>query len=187
MHVEVARILTAWLKHETYGVNAMIDQVDRWTGYYEDDGTTQILDPRPADVDIYNDIDTKEIQSTSGIRPPTMPSLVIVVDANPKTIDIAQVHKSGHEISAAAGFGYYAEQTDIGTEIIAGDYVLRALTKSLVRFNQPQLSRPFLRELNGILLARITGYETQRVASAVPESWLLGILFADLQILDKSP
>lgn len=186
MHVEVTRILTAWLQHDQYGVNAMLATLPRWTGFYEEDETTPINDPLPPDVDVYNDVDVKEILTTGGLRPPTMPSLVVVVDMNPKTVDIKDPNASGHEMSVAAGIGFYAEQTEVEKDIVRGDYVLRAVKKSLVRFNSPVLSKDY-RKLNDYSLSRIVSIETQRVASAVPESFMLGILFADLIVLDKAP
>lgn len=184
MHVDVTRMLVKWLEHDQYGVNALAAELPRLTGELDEDNDP-IEDPAPAAVTVFSDL-TPEINHTEGLRPPKMPCIVVIVDANPKTVDIGKRGKPAHEISAAVGIGFYAEQTDIERDIITGDYILRALKQSLTLFNEPHLSRDY-RELNKIQLTKVESIETQRVASAVPESHMLGILFADLLVLDKLP
>lgn len=179
MHVEVTRILTQWLKHPVYGVNTLLETVPR----AKMNGT---FDPKPAKVTIYNDVDFENMITTGGIQPPKMPSIVLVTDENPKSSDIAQIHKSGHVISMASGIGFYAEQSEISKDIKFGNYVLRAIRRSLHAFNLPELSHEG-RELNDVKLLKVVQVETQRVAPAVPESYMLGVLFADLLVLDKAP
>lgn len=178
MHVAVTRVLTRWFNSTPYGVNALLATVPRKKA----NGTSS--DAKPEKVTIYNDVDFAEILTTGGIKPPSLPALVVVSDVNGKSDDIRKIHVPAHTFTGTAGIGFYAAQTEIGDDIILGDLVLRAVKQSLTKFNlAPQLER----ELNKILVGKVMSVEWQRVAPAVPESYMLGVLFADLVILDKAP
>src|SRR4026208_1531350 len=117
MHVEATRILTAWLKDTTYGVNALLANVPRKK-------MTTGSDPKPPIVDVYNDVDF-EIMKDSGIDPPTMPSLVVVSEVTSVTEDFLKSKMdSGHWMRGAAGIAYYTEQSEKSLDIIAGNYVM---------------------------------------------------------------
>lgn len=176
MHVEATRILTEWLKDTEFGVNALLAAIPRKRA----NGTN---DPKPGRVDIYNDVDF-DILRDSGLVPPTMPSLVIVSEVTAVTDDFLKKQNSpGHVMRGAAGVAFYAEQTEPNKDVIAGNYVLRAVKQSLNRFNKADQRR---RQLNSVLIA-VTKVEIERVASAVPAIHMLGILFAELFVLDKAP
>jgi hypothetical protein len=185
MHVEVTRMLAAWLADETYGVNALLPDLPRWTGLNDEDDNP-IDDPLPADVTIFSEVDAPGIMTDGGLRPSKMPSLVIVVDENQRTSDIGVIGKPGHWLTAVAGIGFYAEQTEREKDIIHGNYVMRAVKQSLTLFNEPKYSGQY-RKLNQYTLSKIEGVEIQRVAPAVPSSHMLGIVFADLRVLDEAP
>lgn len=178
MHVEITRILTRWLSHPQYGVNKLAPLVPR-------ENMDGKKDPAPVKVDIYNDVDF-DLTSIAGITPPSVPSLVIVADLDLRSSDIAQATRQAHLIPAIAGIGYYAEPEYKSDAIKAGNYVLRAVGRSLKLLNEPNKYQP-VRELNNIMVARVVGVVTQRVAGAVPPSGLLGIMFADLQVMNKAP
>ncbi len=180
MHVEITRLITRWMEDPTYGVNALLPGITRLTGVGD------ATDSEPPPVTIYNDVDLKSgsIASTLGIDPPKKPALVIVADSVPETQDM-QGRSAAHEFKADVGFGYYGDVKHSREKaIIAGDYTLRAVKKSLRRFNEaPQPTR----QLNGIMIARVVSVETERVAGAVGASVLMGMLFARMTVLDKAP
>lgn len=178
MHVEITRMLTGWLAHPEYGVNKLVLTMPRAN-------LKGVNDDKPDKVDIYNDVDF-DIGSVAGIDPPSFPSVVVVADLDLKNTDAGQVHKSAYEIAAVAGIGYYAEEITKARNIRDGNYVLRSVMRSLRRFNKPSLSTDY-RQLNGVGIVRITNLTMQRVAGAVPTSRLLGVVFADLMVLDKAP
>jgi hypothetical protein len=182
MHVEITRILANWLKHPDYGVNAMLATLPRFNKI----GSTTSKDPKPADVTVFSDVDTPEILTTSGWAPPKIPALIIMTDLNPRPIDISKATMPGHFFTAFSGIGYFAEMTEREKNIVQGGYVLRAVKKSLKIYNEPKYSNPN-RELNSVQVSRIDSVELQRVASAVPESLMLGVVFVNMTVLDKAP
>lgn len=181
MHVEITRILTAWVKDPTHGVNALLSQLPRVKTV---GGTAQ--DEKPKTVTIYNDVDF-DIVETGGINPPTVPALVLVCDSNPRTVDISRPDIPGHRMREGwlAAFGYYGDQGDRASAIRHGNYVLRATKQSLTRYNK--YCRGTRQRLNGVVLGQIDKVEFQRAAGAVPGSTFLGLLFADLTVLDTLP
>lgn len=179
MHVEITRLITAWLGHATHGVNALLPAVPRDLVGGEEE------DEEPDAVDFYNDVDF-EIDGVAGINPPTVPSIVVIVDVNPEGTDIGQQEKPGHNYSFTGAIAYYAEDTTRAKARLDGDYVLRATGRSLARYNRPRASKGY-RELNDIEIIRLTKLSFQRVAGAVPESSLMGILFVEGIVMDKAP
>ena len=177
MHVEVTRMITAWLEHDQYGVNTLLPKVPR----LKLDGDE---DPEPPAVTIFNDVDFTVIDSAGGIiKPPTTPSLVVISDGVARDDEIAQSQKKGHEILWDVGVGYYADgYREEG--IVAGNYTLRAVMQSLVRFHGMRADG--FREVNGVRAARITRLEMERVAPGVA-STLVGMVFARLIVLNKLP
>lgn len=176
MHVEVTRMITAWLGDATNGVNKLLPSVPRDLVGGEEE------DEEPKAVALYNDIDF-ELDSVAGINPPTTPSLVVIVDVNPEGTDIG-ADKSGYSYSATGAVAYYAEKVTRARARRDGNYVLRAVGRSIARWNTRHQRD---RELNRILLARITKLSFQRVAGGIPESTLMGILFFEGIVLDKAP
>jgi hypothetical protein len=181
VHVEITRILTAWVKDDQYGVNALLAQLPRKKSVA---GTSQ--DEKPKAVTFYNDVDY-DIVEVGGINPPTTPALVIVCDSNPRTVDIQNPNASGHKMDEGwvAAFGYYGDQGDRASAIRHGNYVLRAVKMCLTRYNK--YCRGERQRLNGVVLGRVDRVEFQRAAGAVPGSTFLGLLFADLTVLDTAP
>jgi len=180
MHVEVTRMITAWLSHPVYGVNALLPDIPRdLIGGTEEDEEPEEM------AAVYNDIDY-ELDDVLGFNPAKRPSLVVISDSNPEGTDLEQPTKEGHVYSVAGAIGYYPRDVSRGRGRRDGNYVLRAVGQSLVRFNQPRLSKDY-RELNGIKFVRLTKLSFQRTAGAVPESALLGILFFDGIVVNKLP
>lgn len=178
MHVELTRMITAWLGHADYGVNTLVKTVPR-------NKIGSGKDPLPPKVEIYNDVDWDVVADTRTlITPPTTPSLVVVSDMLVRE-DEPQPQKSGREVpNCQVGIGYYAEPGYREAAIIAGDYTLRAVFLSLRRYHGEQANG--YRELNGIRAARITRLEMERVVPNV-QSTLLGLVFAQVLVLDKLP
>ena len=74
MHVELTRMITAWLEHADYGVNAILPTLPR----NKADGGE---DEAPPDVAIYNDVDFQVYEGSRVIIvPPSTPSLVVASD-----------------------------------------------------------------------------------------------------------
>jgi hypothetical protein len=179
VHVEITRMITGWLGHTEFGVNKLLGSVPR-------SKLGSGVDEKPATVKIYNDVDF-DIVSAAGVDPPQVPSLVVVSDVDPKGADIGQQKKPAHTYSCVVGVGYYAEETERDRTVRDGNYVMRAVMQSLMRYHEsPERSKAY-REINGIRLTLMTGLTVQRVAGAVPPSRLLGLVFADFGVLDKLP
>lgn len=179
MHVEVTRMVTAWLEHETYGVNALLPGIPR----FQIDGETE--DPEPPLVTVFNDVDFA-LSGIGGITPPMTPSIVVVSDGSERSRDIAQPNKAGHEIPGwVVGVGYYAEPGYREAAIIAGNITLRAVAQSIRLFHGVRSAA--YKELNGVMIARFTEITMERVAGAVPDSTLLGLVFAELTLVNKLP
>lgn len=187
MHVEVTRVLTQWLRHEDFGVVAMLTGM---THKMLDEDGDPIDEPIPTAIDIYNDVDFDLAQGVLGVDPPTVPSLVVVADSPPEIEDIGEPVKEGHAAELVVGVGYYAEKDFRAAAMIAGNYVLRAVKKSLRQYNRPQQNRILVaqRTLNDVLVAKVTRATIQRVAGGtVQNSALLGFLLADVTVIDKAP
>ena len=190
MHIEATRLITAWLNDPTYGVNAQINAVSR-DRFGE---VASEADPVPTAVTIYNDVDFDDDvdESVLGINPPTLPALVVVFDVNPKGIDVDEIEKTSHQYNMVGAVAYYAE--DGINRMLArreGGYVLRAVGRSLTRYNLGRLSSARggtnYRVLNGIKLVRITNLTFQRPAGGVPASQMMGIVFLDVIVQDQAP
>lgn len=184
MHAEVTRMITAWLGHEEYGVNALLPDIPRnqWVA----PGDPEVQDPEPPDVEIYNDVDFKVVDSAVGIVPPSTPSIVVSSDASSRSRDVAEPTKGGHEIPGwVVAVGYFAEPGYREAAILAGNYTMRAISQSLKRFHG--VRGDGYRELNGVRIARVTEITIERVAGGVPDSTLLGLVFAELVVLNKLP
>lgn len=172
-------MLTAWLGHEVYGVNALLPEIPRNTMVANEE------DPEPDPVNIYNDMDF-QFDDVLGFNPPTRPALTVIADTAPDSVDIGEVFKAGHVYGFTVGVGYYPRDVTRSKGRVDGSYVLRAVSQSLVRFNVPKLSAGY-RELNDVKIVKLTKLSIQRVAGAVPESALMGIVFADGLVLNKAP
>lgn len=172
-------MLTAWLEHPEFGANKLLATVGR-------ENAKGGKDKAPKKVEIYNDVDF-DIAKISGVDPPSVPSLVVISDLDLRGTDAGQIKKSGFEMAAIAGVGYYAEDGYRSDNVRDGNYVLRAVMKSFRRLNAEPTKNLDFRELNGVSLARMTGLTMQRVGGAVPPSRLLGMVFTDWMILDKAP
>jgi hypothetical protein len=190
MHIEATRLITAWLNHPTYGVNAQVAAVAR--NRFGD--VEAEADPEPKAVVLFNDVDFDEDmdESVLGINPPILPALVVVFDVNPKGIDVDEVEKTSHQYNMVGAVAYYAE--DGINRMLArreGGYVMRAVGRSLTRYNLGRLSSPRsgtnYRILNGIKLVRITNLTFQRPAGGVPASQMMGIVFLDVIVQDQAP
>jgi hypothetical protein len=170
-------MVTAWLGHESHGVNALLPSVPR----LKLDGDE---DPEPPAVEIFNDVDFTVMDSAAGIiKPPTVPSLVVVSDGMMRDDEVAQPKKVGHEVPWDVGVGYYADgYREEG--IVAGNYTLRAVLQSLVRFHGVRADG--YRELNGVRAARITRLDMERTIPTVA-STLVGMVFARMIVLNKLP
>ncbi len=179
MHVQVTRMVTAWLEHDTYGVNALLPVIPR----LKLDGSE---DPEPPEVSVFNDVDFTVVESAVGIVPPSTPSIVVVSDGTSRDVESGQPVKPGHKLEDwLVAVGYYAEPGYREEAIVAGDYTMRAISQSLQRLHGQRAKE--YRELNGVMIARITQIDIERVAPGVPQSTLLGLVFAQLTILNKLP
>jgi hypothetical protein len=180
MHVEITRLLTVWLKHPQFGVNALLPGIPR-----DLVGDATMEDEEPKPVTVYNDVDF-ELDDVGGFQPPSVPSLAVIADVAPDGVDIAEKLKSGHSYGFTVGIGYYSE---FGANNRArarrdGNYVLRAVGQSIVRFSQASQRT---REINQVQISKFTKLTIQRVAGAVPASTLMGMVFADGVLLNKAP
>lgn len=184
MHVEITRLLVGWLKHPEFGVNKLLDQVGRQKLVIS--GAPK-EDPKPAKVTILSDVDDEVIAGVVGIDPPVVPSLVVVSDIDMRNTDVRQEKKAGREISGVTGIGYYAEEGESrAANIRDGNYVLRAVIKSLNAYQASAQRSSDYRELNGVRIASLSGMTIQRVAGGI-QGKLVGFVLADLFVMDMAP
>lgn len=180
MHVEITRLITGWLEHAEFGVNVLAPLVPRLN-------LAGKSDKKPPKVTIYNDVDF-DIASVHGVDPPVMPALVVVSDVDLRSGDTSEEKKSAINYSAVVGVGYYEEEGESKALVVRnGNYVLRAVMRSLRAYNWSAERSKDFRELNAIRIAKLTNVTVQRMAGAVPTDRLLGMVFADLLVMDKAP
>jgi len=179
MHVEITRLITGWLEHKEFGVGVLLPNVPR----QKLKGGTDTAPEKPA---VFNDVDF-DITKVAGIDPPIVPALVVISDIDLRGGNVAQPKSPSIEYAAVVGIGYYAEEVEKPRNLRDGNYVLRAVLRSLRLYQEsPERSKDY-RELNAIRITTMTGLTIQRVAGAVPKSRLFGIVFADFKIMDKAP
>ena len=188
MHVEATRLLTAWLGHPQYGVNALLPSIPR------DLFGGQLEDEEPEPVTIYNDVDFDSAmdETVLGVNPPVRPALVVVFDVSPKGIDIEQIEKPAHLYNMVGVVAYYSEDGINRMQARRqGGYTLRAVGRSLVRYNLGRISKSRTgtnyRMLNDIEITKITNMTFVRPAGAVPQSQMQGAVFLDLIVKDRAP
>lgn len=183
MHVEVTRMITLWLQHEAFGVEAMLAQVHRKKSPLAADTDE---DPEPKLPYYYNDVDSEDIdESPLGIVPPRLPGLIIVSDGATDTTD-TEGQSSAQFNRVILGVGYYSDAVKRAQGIRDGNYTLEAVKKSLNRFRKGENSAKY-RELNGFRIVKIRRMEIERVAGGVGASALVAMLFATLEVQDKAP
>jgi len=178
MHVEITRLITGWLEHPEFGINALLPTVSR-------KNLKGKSDPIPAKPTLYNDVDFN-IVTVGGVDPPELPALVVSSDVDLRGDNVEQGKRPGIQVRAVTGIGYYTEETYRNENVRAGNYVMRAVLMSLKRYHESAQRSEAFRELNGVRIVNMTGLTMQQVAGAVPKSRLLGVVFADLLILDKA-
>jgi hypothetical protein len=169
------RLVDRWLKHPEYGVAAMLQTVPRLTP--EGD-----LDEMPKVPDIYNDMETDEL--AKNLEPPTSPALVVYSDADP-TVDVKGDYRQITD-ALIVSVAYITRDMPPARASLDGGYVLRAVRKSLTRFNDQRIAMPF-RELNDFKVAAVREVRTVRVAGAVGRSQLWGFVLASLTVIDSAP
>jgi hypothetical protein len=177
MIVEVVRLLDRWLKHETFGLEAMLRQIPRETP----EGTT---DPLPETPCIVND--TEDPNVAKDLEPAQVPAVVLYGTNGPKVA----LDASGRTrqiipsvIVAAAYITRDAEPLKAGQD---GGYVLRAIKKSFSAYNPLANARGY-RTLNGFTIAKINEVTEHQVRGAVGRSQLWGFQLATIVVIDSDP
>jgi hypothetical protein len=172
--VEATRLIDRWLRHPQQCVGAMLQTVPRMTPEGEED-------PEPENPLIYNDTEHEEV--AANLDPPTSPALVLFADGELET----DAHQRPRQVSTEliVAIAYVTRDMPPVAAARDGGYVLRAVRKSLNRYNDERLSFDF-RELNGVKIAAVRRVEQQRVAGAVGQSQLWGFVIASLTVIDSS-
>lgn len=171
---EVTKMIDRWLKHETYGVDAMLQILGRLTPEGDEDEMPQL----PS---IFNDI---EDEMGDLMEPDKSPALLIFCARGPLMDLRNQLHQKGD-----GGVLYVAYVTKDVPEIVAardGNYVLRAVKKSLTRFNSYAKAEEY-RKLNGILIASVDDLIEYQTRSAVGRSRMWGFVQANVSVVDSEP
>ena len=167
---EVTLLVDRWLRHEDYGVEAMLETVPR----LRPDGKA---DPRPKIPKIYNDV-----EHGLEVDPPSSPALVVFAFSEPTTDLRDLFHQKYEQVMVSVAYATRdVEQTQATRD---GNYVLRAVRKSLVRFNDQRLSSGY-RELNSIKIQAGDRATIRRVAGSVGSSQLWGFVLASLKVVDN--
>lgn len=147
MFNEALRMHTAWLKHETHGVNAMLALVPRYLG--EDD-----LEEAPAvpDVALITD-ETVNTKVAMGLVPKELPALLLTLDIGDAAEDQQAEDMGDGQFGVILRYCVKEEHAAVATRW-AG-YTLRATVWSLRRLYQEMVSGASeAREANGVQLIR---------------------------------
>lgn len=175
MIVETTRLIDRWLRHPEYGVAAMLVEVPR---NLPGGG----VDPLPIMPTILNDTEHEEVAAE--IDPPGPVSLVLFADSDVE-FDATDKHRQvGRQIVIAVA--YITKDTPALTAVRDGGYVLRAVRRSLTRYNNQTLAVGH-RELNGVKVAAIGQVTQQRVSGAVGKSQLWGFVLMAVTVIDSIP
>jgi hypothetical protein len=175
MIVEVTRLVDRWLRHPEFGFEPFLPTIPRKT-------PEGLEEPMPTVPTLYNDTEHEEVALE--IDPPRSPALVLFVD-------------EGYEVDAKDPFRHKAQPVIVTVAYLTrevpslvavreGAYVLKAVKKSLVRYNDQRIAHSF-RELNGVKVAAVGALEHLRVAGAVGRSQLWGFVLASLNVIDTNP
>jgi hypothetical protein len=178
VHAEITRMVAGWLAHPNFGVNTLAAAVPR-------KNLKGAQDKAPPKVTIYTDVDN-DIASVSGVDPPSVPALVVVSDIDLRAAEFPE-KRPLIQVSAIAGIGYYDDETTRAEIVRRGNYILRAVLRSMYQYHLSPARSADYRLLNEVRIARVTGLTMSKAAGAIPTSRLLGLVFVDLEVHDMKP
>jgi hypothetical protein len=147
MNTRFTRIITRWVNtHEDYGVRALLDaMID--TGLDGNDEDELAIGTDVLPVTIYNDVD--DACMFPRYNPTVVPALALVAQVSTPSMvrrNRGQLDFDGVEI----GLSYIERDQPELFSRRRGDYVLTAVSDSLLAFNEPKLSKvPIPADSNG--------------------------------------
>lgn len=174
MIVETTLLLDRWLQHTEHGFVSMMLALPR----NDPEGNEFDMPPEPL---LYNDVEDEEVAGE--IDPPSEVSLVLFCDSDADVQSANSNRQIARQLTIAVA--YITRDTPSNVAVRNGGFTLRAVKKSLLRFNDQGLSRDF-RELNGIKVMQINSISEQRVAGAVGRSQLWGFVLTSVMVIDSN-
>lgn len=174
MFTETVQLLARWLRHDEYGVNALVatlgrDKVDgpgKW--------------PRIRPITIYDDA-TDEGTATS-IEPPEVPALAVTRVGNFKIpLGVSQV-KGASSVLVAVGY-VTAPEVDRLAALRECGYSLRGVRLSCDRFNSIRLSGAY-RAINGVQVMQLSFVTQQDAPVAVGRLKMWGFVLVQATVAD---
>lgn len=174
MITEITRLVDRWLKHDEYGVEAMLQTIGRQTP----EGDSDELPETPS---IFNDT---EDDMGMLMEPDKSPALIVFCARGPR-IDLTNNMMQKGSLATV----YVSYVTRDVPEIQAardGNYTLRAVKKSLTRFNSYGKAEQY-RKLNGILIAAVNPLDEFQTRSAVGKSRMWGFVQVGVLVVDSQP
>lgn len=165
-----------WLEHELYGVVPMLETVPR-TRIRE--ATDDDLPSTPIILDDVTDAD----DLTEDLEPNVSPALIVFADSDMlvKPEDIREIARR-----VIIAIAYTTKGMGKGTSKRWSGYTLRAVVKSLHRWNKQDLARGY-RELNGVKVSNVERVTYQPAAFGLGNSTLWGFVLASLIVKDTQP
>jgi hypothetical protein len=175
--LEATVIMSSWFKDPVCGINKLLADVPR-----NKMGSGTIAKPTP--VTIYDDIQDNSVAME--LEPVKVPAVVVFCDSDISAeMDWGMLTPlKGTGIIMAASYIYRDMDPLLARQ--QGMFVLRAIQRSLNRFNSDKFSHG-RRRLNDISISQVIRTRQQRVTGAVGNSTLAGFVLAHLDVTDHAP
>ena len=173
MYLEAALIVSDWLKHPEYGVNAMIDDLDLDTGD----------EAPPAIVDIVNEAEDIEVAGKK--EPQNCPAIYVMVD-DPIIIDTTIGSGVKQRITdLPVAIRYIIINTDLVTLRRETMYTLRAIKRSLWRLDKN--ANVNSRTRNGICIIRAVNLIVMEIRESLGDATVVGAIVVTYEADDTDP
>ena len=174
MIIEITRLIDRWLKHDVYGVGAMLQSVERFTPEGDEDEMPEI----PS---IFNDT---EDEMGDLMEPIKTPALVTFCARGPTVNLRDKLYQRGGQ--AIAYVTYITRDVPDLMAARDGNYVLRAAKKSLTAYNSYAQAIQY-RKLNNILIAELGDLTEFQTRSSVGRSKMWGFVQVNVRVVDSNP
>jgi hypothetical protein len=176
MQEQITVLIDRWLRHVTYGVEAMMARVPNLTPEAVDKGPVVM----PS---ILNDIEYAELAGSANLDPPVNRAIIVYTDSPVAYSMNASRTASISDSDVRPTIGWMTRDEDPIRAVNDGSVLLRAIVLSLFKWNDQVASRGY-RDLNGVKVAKVNSVRSYRVAGAVGKSRLWGFVQPSLIVID---
>lgn len=169
---EVTMLIAAYLKDGRWGLNTMLPKIARNLP-----GGAIDLPPRPCAI--YNDV--QDVDGETWMSPSTLPAIVVFSE-EAADVEIANRRRQTGRL-IEVGIVYVMSADDELRSKREGGYVLRAVRKCLVNFNDQEASKHF-RELNDVRILEIKSATIHTVNGGGGGSQTAGFILVQVRAMD---